>query len=248
MADERQPPLIRRERAGNRMGESNPTKPSTGRERYRHEHSEELRCAPHRPRVGQLWTLEVPLQGCTQAEPIPSSQGECDQCTRGRARALAGPEPAVESGRNRLKAGKLNRHKVITRNHSWPMLIKLLTLSIVHHASATQLKNTLHFSNTTCIYDGSNPAVEPERGRPDSKKQGRCMTKADGNHSWIKRNALSCSLHTSPTEQEHNRHLLTRKNMLEDSIPVGKLSRHKFRLEAGKRNGHKPTTRNHSWP
>eukprot|EP00965_Chrysotila_dentata_P076529 2527044-Pleurochrysis_carterae.AAC.2 len=117
MAVERQTHRIRREGAGNKMGESITTKPRTGIKRYGHGHSEEPRYAPLCPRVGQLWTLEVPLPGSTQAGPGHPSQAECKQRTRGRARALAGPEPAVEFGRNRLDAGEMcrNRSKTIGR-------------------------------------------------------------------------------------------------------------------------------------
>eukprot|EP00965_Chrysotila_dentata_P026518 878709-Pleurochrysis_carterae.AAC.1 len=69
MAVERQTHRICRERAGDKMGESSTTKSSTGIERYRYGRPETLRYAPLRPRDGQLWALEGPLQGCTQVGP-----------------------------------------------------------------------------------------------------------------------------------------------------------------------------------
>eukprot|EP00965_Chrysotila_dentata_P112545 3720201-Pleurochrysis_carterae.AAC.1 len=143
-----------------------------------------------------------------------------------------------------IPAGKLSTHKF----QPWPMLTKLPTLSTTLCTSVSRPKNTLHSRNATCLPNGSYPDIEPEREWTVSRGQVRCITKATGNHSWIKRNAFTSSSHSSTSEQKPRRHLLTRKSVLLHSIPAVKLSRHKLQLEAGKLNEHKPTTRYHPWP
>eukprot|EP00965_Chrysotila_dentata_P165182 5454162-Pleurochrysis_carterae.AAC.1 len=108
MADERQEHRIRRERAEEIQGESRRTKPSSEMNSICREPSELYGHAPPRPRDGGKWVLEVPLQGQPQPPPEPPpSQEWCDQRTRGRAGAHAGPEPAPTSGRNRRRQGQL---------------------------------------------------------------------------------------------------------------------------------------------
>eukprot|EP00965_Chrysotila_dentata_P183113 6046822-Pleurochrysis_carterae.AAC.1 len=111
MAAERQPARIRRERAEIKGRESHETKLNTEIDWTCCEDPESLRCAATHPRDGQQWALGVPTQGFTLAEPKQSSLGACEQRTRGRAGAPAGPEPALENGRNRHKAGEQWRHK-----------------------------------------------------------------------------------------------------------------------------------------
>eukprot|EP00965_Chrysotila_dentata_P257822 6213016-Pleurochrysis_carterae.AAC.1 len=116
MAVDRRLARIRRERAEKSRRESDKTKLITEIDGIRCERPESLRYAPPRPRDGQLWALGVPLQGFTHAGPELPSQGECDQCTRGRAGAHAGPEPSLLSGRNRRKVGGMDTHKQNARN------------------------------------------------------------------------------------------------------------------------------------
>eukprot|EP00965_Chrysotila_dentata_P076043 2512635-Pleurochrysis_carterae.AAC.1 len=98
---------IRQEGAESNWRESARTKLITEKNWARREHSETLRCAARRTRKGRQWALGVPSQGTTHVEPTPPSQAACAQRTRGRARALAGPEPASMLGRNRHEVGKM---------------------------------------------------------------------------------------------------------------------------------------------
>eukprot|EP00965_Chrysotila_dentata_P135994 4495866-Pleurochrysis_carterae.AAC.2 len=74
MAAERQQHRIRRGCAGNKRGESHQTKPSTEINWRYYERPESLRYASPRPRDGQQWALELPLQGVTQAGPEQTSR------------------------------------------------------------------------------------------------------------------------------------------------------------------------------
>eukprot|EP00965_Chrysotila_dentata_P088286 2915495-Pleurochrysis_carterae.AAC.1 len=109
MAVERQQHRIRPERAGEKLGESCPTKPRSELNRICRERPELPRYAPRRPRDGWQWALEVPFQRETQPQPgPPPSQRVCEQRTRGRAGAHTGPEPVLVPRRNRHEKGKLD--------------------------------------------------------------------------------------------------------------------------------------------
>eukprot|EP00965_Chrysotila_dentata_P091713 3027663-Pleurochrysis_carterae.AAC.1 len=55
--------------------------------------------------------MGVPLHGSSLAGPEEPSQRACDQRTRGRAGAHAGPEPTVLPGGNRHEVGGINSHR-----------------------------------------------------------------------------------------------------------------------------------------
>eukprot|EP00965_Chrysotila_dentata_P261923 6214408-Pleurochrysis_carterae.AAC.2 len=98
------------------------------------------RYAPPRPRDGGQWALEVHLQRETQPHPEPPPSHEaCDQGTRGRAGAHAGPEPNLVPGRNRHKKGQ--SRVVKQQAHGTHKL--LLTIILLHLGSNAQ-RNDKH--------------------------------------------------------------------------------------------------------
>eukprot|EP00965_Chrysotila_dentata_P011911 391587-Pleurochrysis_carterae.AAC.1 len=126
MAVGRQNHRTRRECAGGSPGAPSRTKPSSEMNRICRELPELLRCASPRPRDGQQWALEVPLQRATQAGPKPPSREVCDQRTRGRAGAHAGPEPVIVSGRNRHNTGKMRVAQQHVHGIHKPLLLTFL--------------------------------------------------------------------------------------------------------------------------
>eukprot|EP00965_Chrysotila_dentata_P203292 6181625-Pleurochrysis_carterae.AAC.1 len=94
MAADRQQHRIRPKRGGEHLGAFDGTKLRSELNGICRGRPELLRYAPPRPSNGQQWASDsMPLQRSTQAEPEPPSRAECDQRTRGRAGAHAGPEP-----------------------------------------------------------------------------------------------------------------------------------------------------------
>eukprot|EP00965_Chrysotila_dentata_P167391 5527427-Pleurochrysis_carterae.AAC.2 len=121
-----------REGAWHRQREPRRTRPTTEMNGTCREHSESLRCAARRKSEGRQWALGVPSQGSTHAVPELPSHAECAQRTRGRAKALAGREPASLLGRNRREAGH-KRHK----NLACGSLIRLLAVVMFMNVEAS---------------------------------------------------------------------------------------------------------------
>uniref|UniRef100_A0A7S4BGX5 Uncharacterized protein n=1 Tax=Chrysotila carterae TaxID=13221 RepID=A0A7S4BGX5_CHRCT len=170
MAAERQYIQFRRKRAENYQTESRRTKPTTEIARIRRELSEKPRCVPRRPREGQQWTLEVPLQGDNLAEPELTSHGECDQRTRDCAGAHAGPEQASLLGRNRHEAGKRrNKHQTLS---VWTWMLVAM-FCVKQEAVTKQLPVTEEERQT-------NVSWQPMNGR---RIAGKHSQKEIGHHS-----------------------------------------------------------------